>query len=445
MKNIIGFIIFYLGFGTCPKATPLLQEKGGREAAPPIERPKTTRTTRLPPKPKLTTVPKPKGITSDPVTAAPTLADLNISVSPSDSIIWLNGQQFDYREKNGTLMLTGVKPGSYTLVVTKTNYIEYRNRIDVKPGQLQSVPVVLKPMPGNLDVIPSLPGTEIVVTNKADNSTVGSYTERINEQSIAPGWYQVFVSKSGYRTAIREITVPPAGSVHIEVPLEPLPVEKPHLRPDLAMAVQTSSEGKYFLISLSGKSGDPSRQAGSIDVTLSMNDVFPSARNVRGMLSGFPCRVDFVRIENVAEFSFSEPPGTGNQWERVVVRVRPKDSRRPIHFSINWSSLQSQSEVTAPSTSSPTTASRTFVQAVILKKVTPSYPEAARHSRMSGQVIVSVEIDERGNVTSAKMIDGHAFFRQAAENAARQWKFRPASVDGQPTSSTTTIQFLFRP
>jgi hypothetical protein len=48
-----------------------------------------------------------------------------------------------------------------------------------------------------------------------------------------------------------------------------------------------------------------------------------------------------VRLENVAEYSFVEPPGAANQWARAVVRLRPKESKRPMHFLINWKSLRS--------------------------------------------------------------------------------------------------------
>jgi TonB family protein len=55
---------------------------------------------------------------------------------------------------------------------------------------------------------------------------------------------------------------------------------------------------------------------------------------------------------------------------------------------------------------------------------TPAYPQLARQLGASGQVAVQVVVDERGNVVSAKAMNGHPLLRSAAENAARQSKMR---------------------
>ncbi|MGC2238498.1 MAG: TonB family protein [Pyrinomonadaceae bacterium] len=57
----------------------------------------------------------------------------------------------------------------------------------------------------------------------------------------------------------------------------------------------------------------------------------------------------------------------------------------------------------------------------------PVYPKAAKAVRASGEVKVEVEVDEKGNVTSAKSVSGHPLLRQAAEQAAKQAKFKPSA------------------
>src|SRR6185436_15327471 len=42
----------------------------------------------------------------------------------------------------------------------------------------------------------------------------------------------------------------------------------------------------------------------------------------------------------------------------------------------------------------------------VLKLVTPAYPEMARSSRASGDVVVRVLIDKEGKVVAAQMVDG---------------------------------------
>jgi tetratricopeptide (TPR) repeat protein len=105
-----------------------------------------------------------------------------------------------------------------------------------------------------------------------------------------------------------------------------------------APAVTTWREGRYLFVSIAGASEGAMRSAGAIDVELSMAD---NVGKVTGFLPGAPCRVDFVPLENVAEYSFREPPGDRNRWRRVVVRVRPRDPKQAIRFRIHWRLIQS--------------------------------------------------------------------------------------------------------
>ena len=242
------------------------------------------------------------------------------------------------------------------------------------------------------------------------------------------------------------MTVTASQTVYLEPPLEQLPPERPHVRGDAATTIRTTADGKFLLIELTGKSGDASLTAGAVEVTVSLRG---DTQLVSGMLPGYPCRVDFVRLENVAEHSFGEAPGAGNQWGRVVVRIRPKDSKRAVHFLINWVTLDNASAGYAPGGVAPArgdtaAAAASFTPAVAVRKVTPPYPSSARLSRAEGVVSVTLEIDERGNVASARATDGPMALRGAAEEAARQWKFNPAREGNQPVRSTLSVQFAFR-
>jgi protein TonB len=57
----------------------------------------------------------------------------------------------------------------------------------------------------------------------------------------------------------------------------------------------------------------------------------------------------------------------------------------------------------------------------------PAYPAAAKAVKAGGSVNVQVEVDEKGNVTTAKAVSGHPLLRAAAEQAAKQAKFKPSS------------------
>jgi protein TonB len=85
-----------------------------------------------------------------------------------------------------------------------------------------------------------------------------------------------------------------------------------------------------------------------------------------------------------------------------------------------------------------------IVKGESLRRVQPDYPASARASRQSGTVAVEVSINERGDVVAAQVLSGPLLLRDAAAAAARRWKFKPATRDGKPISSVSTITFNFK-
>lgn len=78
-----------------------------------------------------------------------------------------------------------------------------------------------------------------------------------------------------------------------------------------------------------------------------------------------------------------------------------------------------------------------------VKMITPVYPVVAQRSRIEGKIMVEVELDEKGNVTSAKAVSGHRFLRTAAEDAAQRSKFKPAMFGDGPVKGKGTITYNF--
>jgi protein TonB len=85
-----------------------------------------------------------------------------------------------------------------------------------------------------------------------------------------------------------------------------------------------------------------------------------------------------------------------------------------------------------------------IVKGESIHRVQPDYPASARAARQSGTVAVEVNINERGDVATAQVVSGPSLLRDAAVAAARRWKFKPATRDGQPISSVSTITFNFK-
>jgi TonB family protein len=74
----------------------------------------------------------------------------------------------------------------------------------------------------------------------------------------------------------------------------------------------------------------------------------------------------------------------------------------------------------------------------------PPYPPIARAAHASGTVTVQVTVDEGGNVISAHPVSGHPLLQAAATAAARQAKFTPTMLSGQPVKVTGVIIYNFK-
>jgi TonB family protein len=85
----------------------------------------------------------------------------------------------------------------------------------------------------------------------------------------------------------------------------------------------------------------------------------------------------------------------------------------------------------------------TTVRPRILKRVKASYTPEARAARVSGNVVVSITIDERGEISGAKAISGHELLKLPALRAARQCIFAPPLRDGVPVKSRASLEFPF--
>jgi TonB family protein len=73
----------------------------------------------------------------------------------------------------------------------------------------------------------------------------------------------------------------------------------------------------------------------------------------------------------------------------------------------------------------------------------PAYPPIAKAARASGTVTVQVTIDESGNVIAARAVSGHPLLQQAAVQAARQARFSPTKLSGEPVKVTGVITYNF--
>ena len=78
-----------------------------------------------------------------------------------------------------------------------------------------------------------------------------------------------------------------------------------------------------------------------------------------------------------------------------------------------------------------------------ISKPPPAYPPIAKAARASGTVTVQIVVDESGRVISASAVSGHPLLQQAAVAAARQARFSPTLLSGQPVKVSGVITYNF--
>lgn len=91
-------------------------------------------------------------------------------------------------------------------------------------------------------------------------------------------------------------------------------------------------------------------------------------------------------------------------------------------------------------------SARTYEPAEIVKRAAPSYPRIELQKNREAWVQVAYCIDEEGLPQNLAVMDsgGSKAFERAALSAARNWRFKPAEVDGKPSwqsNNQTYIRF----
>jgi protein TonB len=81
--------------------------------------------------------------------------------------------------------------------------------------------------------------------------------------------------------------------------------------------------------------------------------------------------------------------------------------------------------------------------AMVLKRVTPVYPDAAKSLGVEGVVHLAVTIAKDGTVQEVHVLGGHPLLIMSAMDAVRQWVYRPTLLNGQPVQVETTVDINF--
>jgi TonB family protein len=73
-----------------------------------------------------------------------------------------------------------------------------------------------------------------------------------------------------------------------------------------------------------------------------------------------------------------------------------------------------------------------------------TYPPIAKAAQITGDIKVQVTIDTNGNVTDAKILQGHKLLNDASIAAARKWKFNK-QIDSEMRKADLTFRYTLMP
>lgn len=241
---------------------------------------------------------------------------------------------------------------------------------------------------------------------------------------------------------------------------------------DWVEKVVGSGTGVIWQLSECGEVGETAlNQHGDIRACVNVNTILPDGRRVILMISvgtfkkGLtnPPTFHFGVIEQNGELRpirrLRDLPGLLLDPEKLakrppvelprlnITQVSPRPNNGLVERDQNWNAEELGQLIPIedpppppPPPSPPTPIS--VGDAVV--KVQPQYPTKARRVSAVGMVDVQVTISPEGRVTEAKAISGHPLLREAAEEAAIQWVFKPAIANGAPVSTQIILTFRFK-
>ena len=144
----------------------------------------------------------------------------------------------------------------------------------------------------------------------------------------------------------------------------------------------------------------------------------------------------------------------------LEVEVVAGNQRRPLQPSNNAVKVEvqpgssilpgsvAQVEATPSATGATTNASERVVLSpgtaeVVSRPVEPNYPMLAKQSKVQGSVILQALIGKDGNIQDLRVLSGPAILSTAAQEAVKQWKFKPYYQAGLAVETEAKITVHF--
>ena len=183
-------------------------------------------------------------------------------------------------------------------------------------------------------------------------------------------------------------------------------------------------------------------------VNVTVNPTSTVSKPASGETQGAPKQKPSTNSESAVARNSTIPSATINvrTEEPKVETTRDEQSQAKRDVDVTASPEQAFQIPASPKSQPPTTKPKIsggVVNGKILSLPKPIYPKEALVRGVVGKVVVEVTVDEQGIVIDARTLSGNPILRSSAEYAARQARFGPTLLSGQPVKVTRLVNYDF--
>jgi protein TonB len=160
--------------------------------------------------------------------------------------------------------------------------------------------------------------------------------------------------------------------------------------------------------------------------------------------SATPSSATLVHTEPTAVVTAPPPPkATPRQPSTYVATTKVPSSLQSQMVSMTPDASGNKSPEAALPSIEPVAVPELTERALLTVQPPLAYPPNA--GGRTGTVVLEVLIGRDGAVQDAKFLQGSLAFARNAIDGARQWKFKPYTLNGRPVSVRTTLTIKFQP
>lgn len=117
------------------------------------------------------------------------------------------------------------------------------------------------------------------------------------------------------------------------------------------------------------------------------------------------------------------------------------------YWQKGWAKIEEDLPISQAKSDStkPMEISATAMEKLLVHRVDPVYPDAARAANLSGLVTLRIVVEKNGEVSQLTVLSGAKQLQGSALDAVKWWRFQPYLVNGRATRVQTTLALDFKP